>query len=286
MSFDELGWVLWAGTVGLNGPLPDRMEAARAGGYTRLSLSPLDVLRANKEGVKASDIGRRAHDRGLEIVFDAILNWYGTPQVMQSFADQGLADAYSVGPDDALRMCEELHAVSITAVGQPHDDVPVAEIVDAFGSLCDRAAGFGAQVHLEPMPMLAINDLAYGWTIVAGADRPNGGLLVDTWHFFRGNPDFSTLDNIPGEKIFGVQISDAAAEVGGSLIEDTFNRMIPGEGLFDLTRLLGALDAKGALRWVGPEVISPATEAADASEVAVLTRKRIEDLIAETRRAG
>src|SRR5215207_385785 len=258
---DDLGWVLWSGTIGLESPVPGRIEAARANGFSRLSLSPLDVARAEEQGTSAADLGRSLRDEGLEVVLDPVMNWYGgAPRADSRFARFPL--------DQALAMGEALQAVSITVFGQATSDLPLDEVAGPFGSVCDRAAGFGAQVHLEFIPMTAIPDLAGAWTIVQGADRPNGGILFDTWHFFRGDPDFAVLEQVPGERIFAVQIDDAAAEVRGSMREDTQNRLLPGDGVFDLTRAVRVLDRIGALRLVGPEVISPDTAAMPPVEAA------------------
>ena len=124
-----------------------------------------------------------------------------------------------------------------------------AEFTEPFASLCDRAADLGVQVHLEFMPMSAITDLAAAWDIVRDADRPNGGIVFDTWHFFRGNPDFDLLSRIPGERILGVQLDDALPTVRGTLREDTQRRLLPGEGSFDLPGIITALRTAG---WTGP----------------------------------
>ncbi|MGO8863771.1 MAG: sugar phosphate isomerase/epimerase, partial [Acidimicrobiales bacterium] len=87
------------------------------------------------------------------------------------------------------------------------------------------------------------------------------------------------LEDIPGERIFGVQIADGPAEGGGDLGQETFHRLMPGDGSFDLSALLRILDKIGALRWVGAEVISPLTAAMDPAEAACLARDRMVDLI-------
>ena len=141
-----------------------------------------------------------------------------------------------------------------------------------FGVLCDRAREVGALVHLEFMPMLSITDLASAWTIVSGADRPNGGIMFDTWHFFHTGADFGLLEQVPGDRIFGVQFSDADPQPGADLGQDTFNRLLPGDGSLDLVRVLGVLDRIGGLHSVGPEVISPMTAAMAPAEAARVTR--------------
>jgi hypothetical protein len=71
--------------------------------------------------------------------------------------------------------------------------------------------------------------------------------------------------------------------VNGTLVQDTFNRLMPGDGSFDLLRVLAALDQKGSLRWIGPEVISPATAAMSPVKSMRIARQRIEELIGQVR---
>ena len=99
-------------------------------------------------------------------------------------------------------------------------------------------------MHLEFTPVPPIGSLATAWEIVRDADRPNGGILFDTWHFFRGQPDLELLATIPGDRIFSVQFSDGAAEIRESLVKDTYrHRMLPGEGVFDLAGVIDTLTA-------------------------------------------
>ena len=174
-------WVLWSGTVGLESPVLDRFPAAATGGYDYLSLSPLDIARAAEQGLSAGDIRRRAGDDGLGLIVDPVMNWHPAAEPSRSrFARFGV--------DAALRMTEAVGAVSMTAIASSTTAAPVDELVELFGALCDRAADIGALVHLEFIPMTAIPDVATAWRIVRDAGRPNGGILFDTWHFFRGRP--------------------------------------------------------------------------------------------------
>jgi len=93
-------------------------------------------------------------------------------------------------------------------------------------------------------------------------------------------PDFELLATVPGDRIYCVQIDDAAAEPRASLRDDTNNRLLPGDGDLDLTRAVRALAQIDALRWVGPEVISPTLEAMPAVEVAQLAGDKVRELIA------
>jgi len=264
---EPLGYTLWAGTVGFTSPLSERFAAAAATGCRRVTLSPPDVLRAAAAGTTAAEIGRRARDLGLDLIIDPVMNWYPDREPSPSrFA--------GVSADDALRMCEALGVVSLSAIATGSSDLPVPELAGPFGALCDRAAGFGAQVHLEFIPFTVVRTLRIGWDLVRAAGRPNGGLVFDTWHFFRGDPDYAVLAGIPGDRIFCVQLDDAPAAPRGSLREETSHRLLPGDGALDLGAALRVLHGIGALRWVGPEVISPELAAMPVAEAAALAMSR------------
>jgi sugar phosphate isomerase/epimerase len=225
------------------------------------------VLGAAESSTTASDIGQQARDLGLDLIMDPVMNWYPDRQPSPSrFA--------GVSTDDALGMCEVLGVTSLTAIATATSDVPVAELAEHFGRLCDRAADFGAQVHLEFMPFTVVRNLRTAWDLVRRADRPNGGLVFDTWHFFRGEPEFEVLASIPGDRVFCVQLDDAPAVPRRPLREETSRRLLPGDGALDLPAAIRALHQIGALRWVGPEVISPELAAMPVLEAATLAMER------------
>ena len=271
---EDLQWVLWSGTLGLESPLLERFPAAAAGGFDHLSLSAPDVARAAEQGLPATEIRRRADDLGLRLIMDPVMNWHPATEPSRSrFARFSM--------DEALRMCEALGVASMTAIASSTSAASADELIELFGTLCDRAADLGALVHLEFIPMSAITDVASAWAIVRGADRRNGGILFDTWHFFRGSADFDDLAAVPGERIFAVQVDDALPDVVGSLWDDTQRRLLPGDGCFDLPRVLRMLVRMGGLRRVGPEVIAPETAAMPAADAARLAGERVRALVAD-----
>ena len=95
-----LGWVLWSGTIGLDSPVPARIEAALAGGYDRMTIGPPDVARAASGGVSWEALGRSARDVGLGIVMDPMMGWYNDAPPPGPYAPFRL--------DEMLRMCEAL----------------------------------------------------------------------------------------------------------------------------------------------------------------------------------
>jgi len=113
-----------------------------------------------------------------------------------------------------------------------------------FRELCRLARPFGVKVGLEFVGgSEQVNTLAAAWQIVEAAEAPNGGLVVDSFHFFRGGSAPGMLEPVPGSRILLVQLSDCM-ELPRHEMRDR-HRIYPGQGVLPLEPLLGALRAKG-----------------------------------------
>ena len=87
---------------------------------------------------------------------------------------------------------------------------------------------------------------------------PRAGLLLDTWHFFRGATTWDDLASVPLDAIAYVQFDDALPpEAGRSMIAETLHRRaLPGEGELDLRRFAGTLLDRGWAGTVSAEVLN------------------------------
>jgi len=243
--------MLWSASMGPT-PLPERVRIAAHFGYRELSVWATDRRELVAAGIDPGEVRRQAEAAGVALSFvDGIAEWY--PHEPPRFVIEGA----SLTVEDLLLSCDAFGATKLAAVAPYPTSAPIDDLIASFAELCDRAADHGVAVALEFTPFPPLDSVAKGWEVVRGAQRSNAGLLFDTWHFFRGNPDYETLATIPGERIFGVQINDGADQLVESLVKDTFlRRRKPGDGVFDLPRVLSVLAACGPLGSVGPEVWS------------------------------
>lgn len=124
--------------------------------------------------------------------------------------------------------------------------------------LADEAAAHGTRLAIETMPFSIIETVPMGADIVRAAGHPNVGLLVDAWHVFRAGTSLDELSTaLTPEMVFGVELDDAADAVVGSLFEDTVdNRLLCGEGTFDLAGLVALLRDLGFDGPWGVEILS------------------------------
>jgi sugar phosphate isomerase/epimerase len=160
------------------------------------------------------------------------------------------------------------HHLNCGDIGLTGPILPLDGVVERFAGICDRAAEHGLAVALEFLPWSEIPDAAAAWEIVRQAGRANGGVLVDTWHYFFGASEPAQLRAIPPERIVVAQISDAGARQGELMDDTSHRRRPPGEGELDLVGFLRLLDDLGVRAPISVEVFSDELDAGPPAEAA------------------
>ncbi len=266
--------VLCAGTLA-SASLPERVEAAVAGGYRGLSLFPSDVRRARAEGLDAATLRATLADRGLEIAeLDPLMTWL--PEVAP------IPEPFTTSEAECYEIAESIGGRGINCVVFTPAPLPRDQIVESFAALCDRAAERGLLVHLEFMPWTQIATALDALAIVESADRPNGGIMLDTWHHFRGPlSDDELVERVPADRILAVQLDDAPLTAEADPVEETLKRRrVPGEGDIDLPRILRFLRDGRSPAPLGVEVFCEELAELSASQIAVRCADGVRDALA------
>jgi len=267
--------VLCAGTIP-RASFRERVLAARAGGFDGVSLRLGDHARARAEGLSDRDMRALLAGEGVAVgEVEALTAWR-----------PGIAPAR---PEHAeprvLAAAEAIHARAISVVEGPGAPLPLDVATEAFATLCDRAAAHGLLVHIEPWPGSAL-DLATAASVVEAANRPNGGLLVDTWHVARTRNGTALLGTLPGAVIGTVQISDSPLveePEADYLAAALGRRLIPGEGALDLVGFVRLLEAAGSSAPIGVEVCSERLAAEPPATVARRVGRAVRAVLAAAR---
>ncbi len=265
-------YYMWSGNV-RNLSFPERVRTTALAGFDILTLSPFDWLDAMRSGLSTRDMKTMAADAGIRLDhLDPIARW--APEfIPDNITEPAYLTFLLCDIDDFLRIGETLEITSMTAICSfpAGREVPLDQLVDGFGKLCDRAAPLGMRVDLEFVPMWGLRDLRTAWAIVDGAGRPNSGLIFDFYHFMRHDPDEALLETIPADRISAVQVADARLGINPniSLFQDCiFRRELPGQGEFPVTRLLQTLERKGAMSRLGPETFSSVLDGMKGDQLA------------------
>lgn len=139
---------------------------------------------------------------------------------------------------------QRLGARNILVAG---DDADLVRFTDNFARLCDAAGPFGLTCDLEFMPWTRVPDCATAARLVAAADRPNGGVLVDALHFARSASSMDDVRALPRQRLHYAQICDGLvpgpATEEGLIFDARCARLLPGEGGIALKALFDALPA-------------------------------------------
>ena len=274
--------IMWNGTVRAL-PLKEQIRATVVAGCEALTVTPSDYLKWLSASVSTRDIRSMAADAGIRIThLDPFVRWVENwkPAIP---AKDFPTDPIAFDADDFFRMTAALEVHSFTAwAGFPAGRYQLPQLIDAFGTLCERAAAEGLRCDLEFIPVFGIPDLKTGWAIVEGAGASNSGIVFDLWHYMRGGRDDALLASIPGDRITAVQLCDATAAVptGMSLAEDGLNnRRAPGDGDFPIGEIVEVLRKSGGLNDVGLEIFSPQFDAMPAEAIGETSRKVLDQVL-------
>lgn len=257
-------------------PFAEQLRIAEAGSFDGIAIAPSTYRRLLADGMTPRRIVQDAADHGLACCqIDGVANWLPgwSPTQGEAKVNDRLRAQYDVPLDVIFDMAGAIGAKSMCVAGFfDEGSVPIDDMVEHFGRLCDRAAPYGLSVDLEFIPIWGIRELPLAWDIVRLADRPNSGVLVDTWHLQMGSSDLdrdlALLAAMPASRLTNLQIVDAPLPRRATTIaREAWYRTFPGDGDLALDRILPILLAKGGVRYAGPELFGAEIIEMDAEEI-------------------
>jgi sugar phosphate isomerase/epimerase len=230
----------------------DRCAQAERVGFAGIGLWHADLEHVLETRTLA-DVKRILDDHGLRhLELEFLMDWFLDPtDERRRESDRVRALLW-----EAAAMLEPHHIKVGNIPGTPCE---LERLIESDAALCEDAAEHhDAPVVYEFMPPdVNVHDLETALALVEGADAPNGGLAVDTWHLgkLRVAPD--EVRRIPTRHIGWVELSDGRAEDMPDMVDETINhRELPGEGDFPIREHVAALRDAGYPGPWGVEVLS------------------------------
>ena len=141
----------------------------------------------------------------------------------------------------------------------PGTPCELGRLTDEFAALCaDAAQHTEAKVAYEFMPFdVNVDTLDKALALAAGADAPNGGLAIDTWHMGKLGISPADLSGSRRGSSRGSSSRTVSTKTMEDPIDETINhRELPGEGEFDVPGYVAALQEIGYPGPWGVEVLS------------------------------
>ncbi|WP_378951345.1 sugar phosphate isomerase/epimerase family protein [Mesorhizobium sp. ANAO-SY3R2] len=258
-SSHTISGVVPGGPVASRHGFAARVEACAQAGYTGMCLHFRDYADQRQAGFSDAELR-------------AVLSRHGMKHVSVEFLTDWFMDGEA---GEISRRNETLAFAAVKALGAKvlnvgpdlgERGIPQEQMRTRFVELCRRAEEQDIVIALEMVAWGNVRDVDTALALIEGV--ANAGLVIDSWHVFRGGVPLEDLQRIPASRILCVQVNDAEAEPIGTLADETMNRKLCGEGAFDLKGFSELLDRIGVAAPYSVEVISPQLASCRLAEAA------------------
>lgn len=225
-------------TVSIAGDLPTKLAAIAAAGFDGIEIFEQDFI-AHDGG--AIEVGQMVRDHGLKIMlFQPFRDFEGLPEPDRRRAFERARRKFETMNElgtDLMLICSSVHPRALGGIDRAAQDLH---------ELGEIARQHDVRVGYEALAWgRFIDDHRDAWEIVRRADHASVGLIVDSFHTLGRKLSPDSIQSIPGDKIFFVQLADAPLIEMDLLYWSRHFRNMPGEGDLDVTAFLRAVTATG-----------------------------------------
>lgn len=180
-----------------------------------------------------------------------------------------------------LELCEYFGIKTLVVVADFAEAIDQTSLGRAVVSLKEAsrwAAGFGVKLALEfraKNTFCASLDTALA--LIEQCDEPNVGINLDIFHYYTGPSKFEDFALLTAGRLAHVQIADLAG-VARELATDS-DRVLPGDGDFQLAPILSAIRRIGYDGYLSLELMNPTLWRTDAKQVAEIAYTSLRKLL-------
>src|SRR5689334_8957158 len=190
--------------------------------------------------------------------------------------------------------CEELSRVAagigcpfiVVVPGRlPETNVSRAEVIEesvrVLSELCDIAARHDVALAFEFLGQTdcSVQTLDLAHEIVRTTDRPNLGLVIDSFHFYAGGSTNEMIEAVHPKLIYVFHINDAENLPRERLLDK--HRLLPGLGILPLREMIAAFRNIGYDKVASVEIFRPEYWDRDPFELARDAHSTTEKLVNE-----
>ncbi|MFI2907679.1 bifunctional sugar phosphate isomerase/epimerase/4-hydroxyphenylpyruvate dioxygenase family protein [Streptomyces sp. PDY-4] len=255
-------------TVSLSGSLTEKLTAAARAGFDGVEIFENDLLAAV---LTPEEVRARCADLGLTVdLYQPLRDIEAVPADLFARnlrrARHKFALMRRLGADTVL-VCSSVDPAAVD------DDALAAE---QLRELADVADDFGIRVAYEALAWgRHVSTYDHAWRIVEAAAHPALGTCLDSFHILSRGSDPRGIEDIPGEKIFFLQLADAPLPAMDVLQWSRHHRCFPGQGGFDVAGLVRHVLCAGYTGPLSLEVFNDVVRQAEAGPAAVDARRSL-----------
>ena len=227
--------------------LRDRAEVCGRVGFKGMGFWHSDIEHI-LETYTLTEMKQILDDNGIEhIELEFIMEWFTDGERRQE------ADKVR---NLLLSTAEGIGARHIKIGDLSGDTAPMDRLIEEYAQLCDEGADHGTSIIFEMIPTMVAGTLDEALAMIQGANKPNGGLMCDMWHFASLEVPNSRTETLPLSVLKGVELNDGPAEFTDWEDEVVNHRQLPGEGDWDVRGLVQAVQRAGYDGPYGVEVLN------------------------------
>jgi 2-keto-myo-inositol isomerase len=254
-------------------PLLEKIRLAGEAGYSAIEPWNDEVTAYIEQGGSMAELKRALADAGLEVVSVIALHSWIT--------SEGVEHA-RILDECRRRMAQAVELGSPYIVASPPQQVvDLGHATERFAELFAIGKGIGVLPSMEFLGFVdGIKDVDSAWTIASGSGDPRATVVADVFHMIRGGGQVDDLLKVPGDRLACFHINDLPP-VPDPLTQKDEDRVMVGEGIADLPRVVANLRTIGYRGPLSLELFNPALWSQDPSTVIKLGIERIRALVGD-----
>ena len=248
-------------TVCMGGTLEVKLAAAARAGFRTIEIFENDLTFFSG---KPREVRAMAQDLGLEIIaLQPMRDFEGMPEPMRARNFDRAQRKFDLMEELGTKLLCICSNVSEEALGDPErSSADLAE-------LADLAARRGFRIGFEALAWgRHVHDWMQAWDLVRRADRPNLGVVLDSFHAFARKNPIAPMAEIPGDKIALVQVADAPGILMDPMSLSRHHRCFPGQGDWPITDFLEVTIGTGYNGPISLEIFNDQFRGAPAASIA------------------
>jgi 2-keto-myo-inositol isomerase len=268
----------WNGATGMKADPATEIEAAQRAGFSFIELNAAKLRRYLEGGGAAAELAsllEAARLRPLSIgpvdrVTYAGEQWERVEREYREVSRLGGelgCDFLSVGPGSRP---------AGAADGEVKD-----ETISVLEGLADIASGDGLKLgfQFQSYPSCSVRTMELAWEIVSELDRPEVGLVIDSFHVYAGGSAISSVRRMKASKLLVFQVGDCE-NLPLPKLQAQQHRLLPGAGVAPIHRIWQELNSIGFERWVSVKAPRPEYWERDPFQLAAEARQALEKCLA------
>jgi 4-hydroxyphenylpyruvate dioxygenase len=249
-------------TVSMGGTLEVKLAAAARAGFRAVEIFENDLTFFSG---RPADVRKRAADLGVEIIaLQPMRDFEGMPGRLRERNFERAQRKFDLMEELGTRTLCICSSVAEEASGDY--GVLAADLAE----LADLAAQRGFSIGYEALAWgRHVRDWMQAWEIVRTADRPNLGIVLDSYHIcVRKNP-LAPLAKIPADRIALIQLADAPDILMDPMSLSRHHRCFPGQGDYPMVEFLDHALKSGYSGPLSLEIFNDQFRGAPSAQIAV-----------------